>query len=323
MLTETQIANRALQRVGAARIATGALWTEDSKNASEIRACYLSLRKAELRRRVWRFATRRTPLRPFDDESKVVTFGTWAVGTTYALNDIVTDSDGFVWQSTIASNLGNTPNVNPTKWSLYTGQMVAQEFDADESIAYFAGELVYVSSTLYVSKISSNTDTPPSANWMTMTTAPTLAAANFVYPIGAGPANQDATKNVFQLPANYLREAPQNPKNGAVQVVGGPVGNFTNDWLYESNFIVSANPDIIIYRFVADINNSLTFDPMFNEGLASRIAFEVCEPLTQSGTKLQAIANEYKTFMSEAGLVNAIETGPVQPEVDPYIQCRL
>ena len=40
MTTETEVANRGLQRIGAGRIVAGALWTEDSNNASEIRACY-------------------------------------------------------------------------------------------------------------------------------------------------------------------------------------------------------------------------------------------------------------------------------------------
>ena len=45
----TQLANRALQHCGAPRIAAGALLTEDSKNASEIRECYDPLRRAEHR----------------------------------------------------------------------------------------------------------------------------------------------------------------------------------------------------------------------------------------------------------------------------------
>ena len=52
---------------------------------------------------------------------------------------------------------------------------------------------------------------------------------------------------------------------------------------------------------------------MFCEGLAARIALEVCEPLTQSTAKLGAIAKVYQEWIDQARTVNAIEQG-----VDPH-----
>jgi hypothetical protein len=49
---------------------------------------------------------------------------------------------------------------------------------------------------------------------------------------------------------------------------------------------------------------------------------ELCEPLTQSAAKLQAIEGEYKTFMAEARAVNGIEIGPVEQPLDDLLQVR-
>ena len=65
-LTPIDIANRALQHVGASRIDPTLGFTEISKNAQEISFCYDKLRRAELRRNVWRFAIRSAVLRPID-----------------------------------------------------------------------------------------------------------------------------------------------------------------------------------------------------------------------------------------------------------------
>jgi hypothetical protein len=54
-------------------------------------------------------------------------------------------------------------------------------------------------------------------------------------------------------------------------------------------------------------------DPMFCEGLGARIGLEICEPLTQSDSKLSTISQIYKTFMGEARAINGIEQGPVEP----------
>lgn len=385
MVSETQIANRALQRVGAARIGeidtADTVWTEDSKNASEIRACYDLLRRAEQRRNVWRFAIRRVAIRPIDLDTKFVTFGLFNIATNYGLNDVVLGSDGVIYISKVAGNVGHDPALrNWTYWGLYflsdavqeyvgtwsstityakgdhsvgsDGTVYLSQIDANlnhnpvgdngtnwvaassvgddtqpsayatSSVSYYAGELVYQGATVYFSLQNNNTDAPPSAKWMTFTTAPTLSLPNFIYPIGAGPFTDTATRNVYRLPVGFLRQAPQAPKAGSTSFLGAPSGLSYNDWEFGENYIITIDSGVIVFRFGADVADPTQFDPMFVEGLAARIAFEVCEPLTQSGSKLQAIAGEYKQFMSEARTVNGIEEGPTQPPEDDYIECR-
>lgn len=128
-ITQTDIARRVCQKVGAELIAPGALLTEDSKPANEIRACYDVIRRAELRRNVWRFSIRTVALRPIDTGSKLVTFGTYAAATAYSVFDIVVDpADGQIYYSRVGANTGNVPSATPSKWVLYFGSDVAFEF---------------------------------------------------------------------------------------------------------------------------------------------------------------------------------------------------
>lgn len=63
MTSETQIANRALQRLGTSNRILGL--TDDTRNGRACNACYVPLRDAELRKHYWNFAkTDSGPLAP-------------------------------------------------------------------------------------------------------------------------------------------------------------------------------------------------------------------------------------------------------------------
>lgn len=387
-ITATDIANRACQLVGAARIASGALLTESSRQASEIRACYDMLRRFELRRNVWRFSIRTVALRPMDNNnSKLITFGAYAAGTTYAINDIVVGDDGQIYFSRVASNTGNTPSTSPLAWQLYFGPDVATEFvttwintvtyvTGDSTIGsdgnsytavttttgnnpvgdggvhwtpnstisatssglngsgtFFSGELVHIGNTVYLSLENNNGDgnnvagdglPPPSATWLALTTQPTLALPNFIYPIGTSPASaNNDLRNVFRLPVGYMREAPQDPKAGGAMFLGAPDGSEFNDWDFEGDYFTSTSTGPLVFRFAADVQDVSQFDPMFAEGLAATIGENVCEILTQSTAKIQVCQMAYKKAMGEARIVNGIENGPTYPPEDSYITTRL
>lgn len=63
-------------------------------------------------------------------------------------------------------------------------------------------------------------------------------------------------------------------------------------------------------RYVSRVTNSGLFTPLFVEVLACRLAAEVCEELTQSAGKKEALWGEYKRAIREARRVNAIEQPP-------------
>lgn len=376
-ITETTVANRGLQHLGATRIAVGAFRTEQSQNAAAMRACYDTLRRAELRRNVWRFAIRKTALRSIDQDTMLVTWPTWAIGTTYAINDIITGSDGQVYISIAAANLANDPiaTIGGLFWTLYTGTMTASQYIAawsgaityavnqlsmgsngvayislvntnlnhnptsttgfwavantsNANTSYYSGELVYTLTSpvvVYISTVNNNQTNPitdTTGSWYHFTVAPAIALINFIYPIGSGPSWDTFSKNVYQLPNGFLREAPQDPRAGVVAFLGGPAGLFPNDWEYENNYFTTFNPGPIIYRFCADISDPSQFDPMFVEGFGARLGAETCEEITQSDEKLAKCNQIYTKFMSEARTVNGIETGPVEPPIDEYIAVR-
>lgn len=320
------IANRSCQHVGVRRIAS---FTDNVKAASEIASCYDNLREAEMRRNVWRFTIRKAALRPVDLTTTTIAPAAWAIGTTYALGVVVL-SGGQVWESTVAGNIGHLPGPDVVQWELYCGPLAVRLFVLNSGasasdVSYYSGELVRGNgtndtTTVYRSLVSSNSDIPPTANWVSLGAIST--PLNLLYPVGAGPSNNSDTRNVYLLPGAYLRAAPQDPKQGNISFLGAPHGDQPDDWEFEDQVIVSATTSLIVFRFAASVTTVSRFDPMFCEGLGARIALEVCEPLTQSTEKLQMIGASYKTFMSDARQVNAIEQGPVEAPIDDFIVCR-
>lgn len=424
------IANRGLQHCGAERIDPALGFAEDSKRARETSFVYDKVRRAELRRNVWKFATRKAILRAVDDNTRLLAPSMWVSSTTYFVGSIVSDETGYLWMSAVPDNLGNQPEDSST-WAPYFGPMTAMLYDATQS--YSAGELVYTTAgdgtyRVYLSLQNGNSDTPATATawdatatyiknqvvtysavtymslidfnlnqqpslapaaWASGTTYsaaqkaggsdgviyqsiaggnlgndPTIDAGahwtntgvltpwttvfvggagsakwleiggaefpsgvglsglGIVYPIGTGPSTQETTRNVFRLPANFLRQAPQDPKAGSTNPLGAPTELAYRDWLYEGPYLISSEVGPIVFRFVADITDVTMMDDMFCEGLGCRIGIEVCEPLTQSSDKLKTIRESYTVFMREARLVNSIEEGAEEAPLDDYIACR-
>lgn len=221
------------------------------------------------------------------------------IGTTYGAGAKVGAVDGIVYQSVGAGNIGNEPTADGGVHWTNTGVLTPWQPGGSTSLKW-----------QQVGGLGS-----PQGVGLT----PFIP----VYPVGAGPSSQAQTKNVYVLPANYLREAPQDPKAGSMSWLGAPTGGLYSDWEFENNFITTGSgTGLIIFRFVADIQNVPTMKTMFCEGLAARIAIEVCEALTQSTAKLGAITAAYNKSIGDARTANAIEAGSEEPPLDDWISCR-
>lgn len=206
----------------------------------------------------------------------------------------------------------------------------------DPTITYPKDAVITSASVNYISLVDMNLNNTPvssptawavtaltnSNQWVVLTGA-VLTQLNFMYPIGAGPIQQQATRNVFMLPYGYLRQAPQDPKAGSISVLGGPSGLGYTDWVFEGNYIVSREANPIVLRFAADVTDISQMDSMFAHGLAARIAYTICEPVTTSTEKLKNCTMAYAKNMTEARQVNGIEEGPTEPPEDDWIQCRM
>lgn len=420
-LDSLDIANRALQHCGAEQILTV---SEDSKNNKEAAFAYDKVRRAELRRNTWRFATRKAALRAIDTNTLLLNPAAWSSTTTYLPGAIVKDSNGQLWLSTWPDNVNNEPATTDA-WDMYFGPMTASLYDS--TAAYYAGELVYKPTgtsagyVVYMSLVNGNSDDPATANawsstttytadqvvsysgymwrsllpynlnvtpavgpsafditatysagntvtgsdnfiyssvgngnvgndpttdggthwtntnvmngWAKTPTVPTsatswrvigasLSALSIIYPIGAGPSSNANSRNLYRLPAGYLCKAPQDPTAGAFPFLGAPTNRDMDDWQFEGDYITSMDSGPLVFRFVADVTDVSTFDDMFCEGLACRLAEAICEPVTQSRNKLADIQAEYKIFMGEARSRNLVELGAIEPSLDQFISCR-
>lgn len=370
--TKVDIGNRALQMVGATRITA---FTDDSKNAAAISAVYDDMRVAELRRNVWRSATRRVVLTPLTEDSITVVPAAYDAAKTYIRGAII-QSDDITWIARDSVPITRTPADYPALWEQYFGALTAEPYDDER--AYLPGELVYSPSTnaaiIYMSLVDANEEDPTAAaaawsatvtynkgdtvtytavvyqstldlninhvpgvlgwevipatqpvkrkgqSWLQ--TNATFRKVEILWPMGTGPLSNNTTRNIFMLPCGFLREAPQNPKAGSTNWLGASGAAPYSDSVWEGEYFISSESKPIVFRFVADVADVSRMDPLFCNGLAARIALEVCEELTQSDTKLQNIGAQYSKFMGEARVINGIEVGPVEQAEDDFIACR-
>ncbi len=319
--TEVDVLNRGLQHCRRDHIVA---FTDQSEEANEGSFIYDKLRDAELRRNVWRFAIRRSVLRPITSTTVLWTPAAYVAATTYAIGNVVTYG-GEWWASAAGSNTGNTPAPGAF-WQHYIGVDSADTYDA--TISYFAGEIVIGSDVkVYLSLINNNLANDPTldagAHWLLQ--GGTTAYLQVLYPIGAGPISDLSTDNFFRLPRGYLRQAPADPKGGHNPFLGGPGGPISNDWVFENDYIVSSEAVELMLRYVADITDVTLMDPMFCEGLAARIGEDLA-PVLAKPDVLQVILADtkraYRDVMRDARLVNGIEEGPLDAEEDEYITVR-
>lgn len=126
----------------------------------------------------------------------------------------------------------------------------------------------------------------------------------------------------FQLPADFLRLVS--------------VGDFYADpalalyrnsddspYAIEGDILLTIFPAPLNIRYVADITNPGIFDPLFVMVLASALALQAVEPITQSSTKKADIAQMYKDAVKEAMKANAIERPPQGIPDSSWILSRL
>jgi len=218
----------------------------------------------------------------------------WASGTTYSAGQKAMGSDGYTYTSIAGGNLGNDPTL-------------------DFTAAY------WTKGSLTPWTTATDTRGTGSTKWQVLDVA--LDDIAIEARMRMGP--DFAAKSRYRLPANFLRMAPQNPKAGSISPLGAPAGERFRDWDFQGQWIITCENAPIVFRFVADFSDVASMDALFCEGLAARIGYEVCEPLTQNKQTKGNIAAEYQKFMGEARIVNGIETGPVQPPEDDWVTCRL
>ena len=164
--SEIDVGNVALQLCGVATMDTTLGYNDPNvkRNANLVQSFYGKARQAELERSYWKFAIKRTVLRPIDATFMLLAPALWSASTIYFNGSVVTDSSGTIWQSYQPDNINQQPGQGPG-WKLYFGPMAIPPWSAT---SYFAGEVVFVPGTsgaysVYLSLISANADNPATA----------------------------------------------------------------------------------------------------------------------------------------------------------------
>lgn len=329
------IVNRAMQHLGASRPTTLA---DTNKGADEAEFLYDKCRRAELERNIWAFSTRRAALRYVTSTTKMLTFGAYAAGTTYGVGDIVMSNDisgnSVAWVSIQATNLAHLPATvtNNVWWQQYFGPITADTYDA--AATYSVGELILNSGTYYKSIANANIAGGTSSPNVAFGTAPTAWTLYTPYPVTL--TQNGASRNQFVLPYGFLRVAQQDPKGAGAPYSGTTAGLQFSDFQIEDIFLLTSATEAnlttaagaaartpLIFRFAADVTDVTRFSTMFCEGLAARIAMELCETMTQKPDLYKQVMAKYDRFMAEARRVNEIEVGSTEPDETTFRTSRM
>lgn len=126
----------------------------------------------------------------------------------------------------------------------------------------------------------------------------------------------------YALPSDFLRLDMINDEFPAA-VMDNYIGAETLDYTIEGNLILTDIAAPLKLRYISRIEDPNQWDVNFREMLASRIAAEICEDLTQSDTKKQAAWNDYKRAKSNAIRMGAIEKPPTTPPDNTWIISRI
>lgn len=121
----------------------------------------------------------------------------------------------------------------------------------------------------------------------------------------------------YPLPADFLALVQVN------DVYVRSLKKGTAPWSVEGGNILTDLVAPLKMRYVARIDNPGTYDPLFVEALACKLAWEAAEALTQSSSKKQAVQEEYQFAMAEAKRLDAMENPPDELPWGSWLDSRI
>lgn len=119
----------------------------------------------------------------------------------------------------------------------------------------------------------------------------------------------------YPLPADFLKLVQVNEFYARTN-------NQQALWSVEGSAILTNLSAPLKVRYVWRVDNPGLYDPLFVEALACRIAMESCETLTQSETKFNRCADQYKAALSEALRVDSISNPPDELPAGSWVDSR-
>lgn len=116
----------------------------------------------------------------------------------------------------------------------------------------------------------------------------------------------------FTLPADFVRLLDDYVEDNTL----------AKDWEIEGKKIYTDDSDPIYIRYVYNVTDPNEMSPLFREALACKMAYQMCEELTQSNSKKAEVQDAYKEAIKEAKKSNAIQKVAQMPPEDPWVTCR-
>ena len=95
------------------------------------------------------------------------------------------------------------------------------------------------------------------------------------------------------------------------------------DWRIEGGKIISSEAGPLEVEFVRRVTDPNEMPASLREVIACRIAVQICEAITQSNTKLEAVAAMRREALAEARRMNAMQNVPTVMDEDEWIDARL
>lgn len=100
------------------------------------------------------------------------------------------------------------------------------------------------------------------------------------------------------------------------------VRDLRNDEYEVEDRAILSNATALYVRYIERVDDPNSYDAICFDAMAARLAFELCEALTQSNTKKDALWQEYKDTLIRACSVDAQENPPRDYTEDDWIAVR-
>lgn len=117
----------------------------------------------------------------------------------------------------------------------------------------------------------------------------------------------------FTLPADFVRLLPLDPEDV----------NNDDERQIEGRKIVSNESAPMDVRYIYDVTDPNEMDALFREVLSHNLAWNLCEDITNSNSKKDAIERGMEKVMAQARRANAIERASSKPPEDEWVTKRL
>lgn len=119
----------------------------------------------------------------------------------------------------------------------------------------------------------------------------------------------------YQLPSDWLETVRVEASNGVLLSA--------NDYEHEGQYIMTNESTSLNLIYIYRVTDTTKFHMSFVEALACKLAIELCEPLTQSNTKIARLISQYDMAIDKARAVNAISQPPRDLVESTFISARI